>query len=104
MEKKALFVEKYEKRLKKIFEKAEPTFIRITPGSNPMRCSMDWTQEPQVIPTTPRETEHRLTFCGMIAFFERTQKGENVLSNIKLQVLGFRNHNIEEMHQSLGKC
>lgn len=36
-----------------------------------MRCSIDWTQEPQVIPSTPRESEHSLTFCVMIA----TEKG-----------------------------
>lgn len=52
---------------KLFFLKTAFTFICITPGRDPMRCSMDWTQEPQVIPFTPRETEHRLVFCVMIA-------------------------------------
>ena len=70
-----------------VFAETAFTFICITPGKDPMRCSMDWTQEPQVIPSTPRDTEHRLTFCVMIAFSERTQEGQQLLSNIKLQGL-----------------
>lgn len=36
------------------------TCIWLTPGRPPIRPSMDWTQEPQVMPSTPRVTRHRL--------------------------------------------
>lgn len=49
------------------------TFMSKTPGREPIRCSMDWTQEPQVIPSTPRETEHRLLFCAMTASSRKTK-------------------------------
>lgn len=45
-----------------------------TPGRELIRCSMDWTQEPQVIPSTPRETEHTLPFCAMIALSRKTKQ------------------------------
>lgn len=61
-----------------IFAKTAYTFMSITPGREPMRCSMDWTQEPQVIPSTPRETEHRLPFCVMIASSKKTQEWQSV--------------------------
>lgn len=46
----------------------------MTPGRDPMRCSIDWTHEPQVIPSTPSDTEHRLTFWVMITQSEKTQE------------------------------
>lgn len=43
------------------------TLMSITPTKEPIRCSMDWTQELQVIPSTPRVTKHRLPLSVMIA-------------------------------------
>lgn len=54
-----------------------------------MRCSMDWMQEPQVMPSTPTETEHRLGFCVMIVSPKRTQERQNVLPDIKYQELDY---------------
>lgn len=34
----------------------------MTPERPPIRCSMDWTQDPQVMPSTPRITLFRSVF------------------------------------------
>lgn len=41
--------------------------MSITPAEELIRCSMDWTQELQVIPSTPRVTPHRLPLSVMVA-------------------------------------
>lgn len=58
---------KKKKKHRRISLQSLCTLMSTTPGREPIRCSMDWTQEPQVIPSTPRETEHRLPFCAMLA-------------------------------------
>lgn len=60
------------------------TFMSTTPGKDPIRCSMDWTQEPQVIPSTPRETEHRLPFCAMTASSRKTKQNRNDRTHLLL--------------------
>lgn len=75
---------------KSMTAKTACTFMSMTPGRDPMRCSMDWTQEPQVIPSTPRETEHRLSFCVMTALSKKTRMTGCFYSNTQLQVFDFK--------------
>lgn len=62
------------------------TFTSITPAKEPTRCSMDWTHELQVMPSTPRATKARLPLAAMTASpKQKERKGKHNLTDKNLR-------------------